>query len=231
MRLAVFAAVIFVSACASERPSSAPPPGVDFSGQWKLNAADSDDPTHLAQAANAQAAGTRTGGPGGPGGGGGGGGGGGRGGGRGGGNAAGLGNPGAIGPATPPASTLGEALRWPGKGLEIKQASGILTFTSDGKSRVCQPGTHEKKSHHHDDSGDRDALPSERDAPPPRCSWLEKTLIVQNRDSEEERPSFEEHYSLTADGQRLIETVSFKGARYNGFTASRVWDRVALSVN
>jgi len=25
--------------------------------------------------------------------------------------------------------------------------------------------------------------------------------------------------------------VSFKGARYTGFTASRVWDRVALSIN
>jgi hypothetical protein len=225
MRLAVFAAVIFLSACASERQSSAPPPGVDFSGQWKLNAADSDDPTHLAQAASGQAAGTRSGGSGGPGGQGG------RGGGRGGGNAPGLGNPGAIGPTTPSMSALGEALRWPGKGLEIKQTGGILTFTSDGKSRICQPGSGEKKSHHHDDSKDRDALPSERDAPPPRCSWLEKTLIVQSRDSEEERPSFEEHYSLTADGQRLIETVSFKGARYNGFTASRVWDRLASSIN
>jgi hypothetical protein len=127
--------------------------------------------------------------------------------------------------------TLNEALRWPGKGLEIKQTGGILTFTSDGKSRVCQPGSHEKKSHHRD-SKDSDALPSERDAPPPRCGWSDKTLIVQGSDADEERAaSFEEHYSLTTDGQRLIEMVSFKGARYNGFTASRVWDRVALSVN
>jgi hypothetical protein len=230
MRFAVFAAVIFLSACASEQQSSAPPPGVDFSGQWKLNPADSDDPTHLAQAASAQAGGARGGSSGGQGGQGGQGGG--RGGGRGGGNAPGLGNPGAIGPSTPPMSALGEALRWPGKGLEIKQAGGMLTFTSDGKSRVCQPGSHEKKSHHHDDSKDKDALPSERDAPPPRCSWSDKTLIVQGNDADEERAaSFEEHYSLTADGQRLIEMVSFKGARYTGFTASRVWDRIALSVN
>src|SRR5271165_4329535 len=220
MRLAVFAAVIFLGACAGEQQSSAPPAGVDFSGQWKLNAADSDDATHLAQAASGQGGGTRSGGAGGQGGGGGGGGRGG--GGRGGGNAPGLGNPGAIGPSTPPMSALGAALRWPGKGLEIKQAGGVLTFTSDGQSRVCQPGTHEKTSHHHDDPGDRDALPAERDAPPPRCSWSDKTLIVESRDSEEERPSFEEHYSVTADGQRLIEMVSFKGARYNGFTASRV---------
>jgi hypothetical protein len=221
MRFAVFAAVIVLSACATERQSSAPPPGVDFGGQWKLNAADSDDPTHIMQAASGQAGGARGGASGGQGG---------RGGGRGG-NAPGLGNPGAIGPATPPMSALGEALHWPGKGLKIEQAGGVLTFTSDGKTRVCQPGSREKKSHHHDDASDRDALPAEREAPPPRCSWSDKTLIVESRDSEEERPSFEEHYSITPDGQRLIEMVSFKGARYTGFTASRVWDRVALSIN
>jgi hypothetical protein len=54
---------------------------------------------------------------------------------------------------------------------------------------------------------------------------------VQSSDPDEDRPPFEEHYSITADGQRLIEMVSFKGARYTGFTASRVWDRIALSVN
>lgn len=217
MRFAVFAAVIVLSACAAERQSSAPPPGVDFGGQWKLNAADSDDPTHIMQAAS----GARGGASGAQGG---------RGGGRGG-NAPGLGNQGAIGPATPPMSTLGEALHWPGKGLKIEQAGGVLTFTSDGKTRVCQPGRREKKSRHHDDASDRDALPAERDAPPPRCSWSDKTLIVESRDSDQERPTFEEHYSVTPDGQRLVEMVSFKGTRYNGFTASRVWDRVALSIN
>ena len=124
-------------------------------------------------------------------------------------------------------SALREALRWPGKLLEIKQAGGALTFTSDGKYRVCQPGTHEKNAHHHHgDSSDRDSLPADREPPPPRCGWEEKTLIVHGGDSDEAGPPFEEHYSLTADGQRLIEMVSFKGGRYTGFTASRVWDRV-----
>jgi hypothetical protein len=217
MRFAVFAAVIALSACAADRQSSAPPPGVDFSGQWKLNAADSDDPTHLMQAASGQAAGARGGAAGGQGG---------RGGGRGGGNAPGLGNPGAIGPGTPPMSALSEALHWPGKGLKIEQSGGVLTFSSDSKSRVCQPGSRERKSRKREDASDRDALPAEREAPPPRCYWSEKTLIVQSRDSDEDRASFEEHYNLTPDGQRLIETVNFKGARYTGFTASRVWDRV-----
>ncbi|MGO9933881.1 MAG: hypothetical protein ACLPV8_19000 [Steroidobacteraceae bacterium] len=221
MRVAVLAAVIFLSACASDTQSIAPPPGVDFSGQWKLDEADSDDPTHLTQAASGQAGApgsTRSGGSGGQGGRGGGGG-------RGG-AAPGLGNPGLIGPATPSMSALSAALRWPGKRLEIKQAGAVLTFTSDGQSRVCQPRSHEKKVRHRDDSSDRDTLPSERDAPPPRCGWSDKTLIVESSETDEDRPPFEEHYSLSADGQRLIEMVGFKGARYSGFTASRVWDRV-----
>jgi hypothetical protein len=219
MRVAVLAAIFCLSACASDKMSLAPPPGVDFSGQWKLNEADSDEPTHLLQAASGQgAAGTRSGGSGGQGG---------RGGGGRGGSTPGLGNPG-IGPATPSMSALGVALRWPGKRLEIKQVGGVLTFTSDGKYRVCQP-THEKKPGHHNDLSDRDALPATRDAPPPRCGWSDKTLIVQSSDPEEDRPPFEEHYSITADGQRLIEMVSFKGGRYTGFTASRVWDRASTN--
>src|SRR5271165_4972000 len=110
MRLAVFAAIFCLSACASDKLSLAPPPGVDFSGQWKLNDADSDDPTHLMQAASGQAAApgsTRSGGSGGQGG---------RGGGRGG-APPGLGNPGAMAPVPPSMSAVGAGLRWPGKHL------------------------------------------------------------------------------------------------------------------
>jgi len=57
MRVALLAAVIFISACASDGLRLAPPSGVDFSGHWKLNPADSDDPMHLLQIANAQATG------------------------------------------------------------------------------------------------------------------------------------------------------------------------------
>src|SRR5258708_7693787 len=56
MRSAVLAAIIVLSACASDRLSLVPPSGVDFTGHWKLNEADSDDPLHLLQTANAQAA-------------------------------------------------------------------------------------------------------------------------------------------------------------------------------
>jgi hypothetical protein len=215
MRLAVFAAIIIsLSACASDRLSLAPPRGVDFTGQWKLNEADSDNPLRLQQTANEQAAGTEnTGGSGGRGG-------------RGG-RGASQGYPGLMPPATPSMGALGEAVRFPGKQLEIKQVGGVVAFTSEGKNQVCQPGEAKKKPRRHGSSSDRDApLPAERDAPPPTCGWFDKMLIVHNVDPDEGRLAFEERYTISEDGQRLVEEVSFKGGRSNGFTLSRVWDRV-----
>jgi hypothetical protein len=62
--------------------------------------------------------------------------------------------------------------------------------------------------------------------PPPRCGWSEKTLVVQEIDPDEDHPPFEEHYSLSDDGQRLVEVIDFRGGRSSGFSMSRVWDRV-----
>jgi hypothetical protein len=215
MRVALLAAVVFISACASDEMRLAPPAGVDFSGHWRLNAADSDDPMHLLQIANAQAAGAAdnsgNSGRGGRGG-------------RGGQTAGGY--TATIPPATPSVSVLAEGSRFPGKLLDIKQVGGVLTFTSTGQTRVCQPGDAKKTPRHHYDPSDRDApLPAARDAPPPKCGWLEKTLIVQSRELGEDRPPFEEHYSISEDGQRLVEEVIFRGGRSSGFTMSRVWDR------
>jgi hypothetical protein len=222
MRFAVFAAFIFLISCASDRLALAPPPGVDFTGTWKLNEAESDDPMHLTQSASNPAAagssaGGGSGGQGGPGGAGGRGG-------RGGPGAGGLGNPALMGPVVPSFGAVGEGLRWPGKLLEIKQLGGVVAFTSEGKNRICQPTDAEKKPHHHNGDSDRDALPAARDIPPPRCGWVEKTLIVESRDPDA-RPPFEERYSISEDGKRLVELVGFKGGRSNGFTMSRVWDR------
>jgi hypothetical protein len=220
MRLAVLAAITLLSSCASDRLSLAPPHGVDLSGRWKLNEADSDDPMHLLQAAQSAGASGSAQDSGGRGG---------RGGGRGG-RGGGLGAPGLMAPATPSISALSEAVHFPGKQLEVRQVGGIVAFTSDGNNRVCQPEEGKKASehHHHRAASDRDApLPAARDIPPPRCGWSEKTLIVRSGESGEDRPPFEEHYSISEDGQRLIEEVSFRGGRSNGFILSRVWDRVA----
>jgi hypothetical protein len=212
MRVALLAAVVFISACASDGLSWTPPPGVDFSGHWKLNVADSDDPMHLLQIANAQAAAaadnSANSGRGGRGG-------------RGG-----AGYPSLVPPATPSVAALAEASRFPGKQVDIKQAGGVLTFTSSGQTRVCQPGEAKKTPRQHVNASDRDApLPAARDTPPPKCGWLEKTLIVRSTERDEDRPPFDEHYTISEDGQRLVEEVNFRGGRSNGFTMSRVWDR------
>src|SRR5216683_4558093 len=224
MRLVVVVTVMCLAACASEKLQQAPPAGVDFSGRWKLNDADSDDPQRLIQAQiNGPAKGQST-----SGGGSGGGRGGRQGGGRGGAGGVVPGGPG--GPVMPPVSVMSDGLRWPGKQLEIKQVAGVVAFTSDGINRVCQPMDAGKAHRHHGgDSDSRDGGPPGRgaqrpgrDPPSPHCGWAEKTLIVQSGDPDDERPPFEEHYSLSDDGQRLIEVVAFRGGRSSGFTMSRV---------
>ncbi len=211
MRAALILAVILLSACADDGLRPAPPAGVDFSGHWQLNEAESDDPQHLVQTGAlstqraAQAGGGGTG--------------------RGGGGGAPAAYGGYAGPPAPPMMVMGEGLRWPGKRLEVKQVDGVVAFTSDGRNRVCQPGE-AKPRHHAESSGRDDRLPAGRDPPPPRCGWSEKTLIVQSGDPDDDRAPFEEHYSISEDNQRLVELVSFRGGSSNGFTMSRVWDRV-----
>ncbi len=209
MRVAILATLVLLGGCASDGLKLAPPPGVDFSGHWKLNPADSDDPMHLLQIANGQAPGN-AGGSGGRGG-------------HGGGGGQGA-YPVATPPATPSVGVLGGSLRWPGKQLEVHQVGGVVTFTSEGKNRICQP-SNEKKGARHGDSSDRDVMPSAREAPAPTCGWLDKTLIITTRDRDDDLPPFEERYSVSQDGQRLVEEVAFKSGRSAGFVMSRVWDK------
>jgi hypothetical protein len=211
MRFVLFLAMLSLAACANEKLNQAPPAGVDFSGRWSLNAADSDDPQHLVQAqSDTPSPAAQSGAP--------------QGGSRGrrGGGAGDMNNVGApSGGLMPPVSALGDGLRWPGKQLEIKQVAGVVAFSSDGYNRVCEPQMGRLHRHH---AGDRGGG-SGRDAPPPRCGWLDKTLIVQGGDPDDDHAPFEEQYSLSEDGRRLVEVVSFKGGRSSGFTMSRVWDR------
>ena len=229
MRILPALALLCMTACASDKLATAPPAGVDLSGHWKLNEADSDDPQRLLLAQNAAASqdpSSGQGGSGGPGGRGGR-----QGGGRGGPGGLGMGGP--LGPAMPSVSAMSEGLRWPGKQLEIKQVAGVVAFTSNGGSVICQPMDGERPHGHHSGGADhggassgRDAPSRSREAPPPRCGWADKTLIVQSGESEEDRPPFDQLFSLSDDGRRLVELVGFKGGRSSGFTMSRVWDRV-----
>jgi hypothetical protein len=219
MRAAIAVVVVLLSSCATDQLSVNPPPGVDFSGKWKLNEADSDDPLHLMQAQNAASSKTQENNDGTGGGGG-------RSGRRGSRGAGGGPGTGYAGPPAPPLGAMSAPLRWPGKNVEVKQVAGVVAFTSDGRNRVCQPNS-EKKTHVKPDPRDRESMPAGRDAQASVCGWQESTLVVTGGDPDEERPSYEEHYELSEDRQRLVETVVFKGGRSNGYTLSRVWDRVA----
>jgi hypothetical protein len=222
MRVILCLVLGLLAGCADEEFAVAPPAGVDLSGHWKLNVADSDDPQRVGGALASE---TRTAGPGaggtsggrrgrgggGAGGGGPGGGGTGGGGTGGGGTGGGGGGPGFGVPDALSVSALGEVLRWPGSDLEIKQLGGVAAFTSNDDNRVYQPGK---------------ANPKKRKRGPRQVvGWSGATLVVQV-EPDDDRPPFEEHYNLTADGQRLVQLIVVKGGRISGFTMSRVWDRV-----
>jgi len=99
--------------------------------------------------------------------------------------------------------------------------------------RIYRPVAAALKPHHRrkppDDEGrgqGRDVPPRDRGGAPAACGWEDKTLVIQAGESDEDQPPFEQRYSLSEDGQRLIEVVGFKGGRSGGFTLSRVWDRI-----
>ena len=229
MRVALLVALMCLAACASEKLALAPPSGVDFTGHWKLDEADSDDPLRVVQSQTADTGPGASGTSGSSGGrrGQGGRGQGGRGGAPGGGYGA-----GAPAPPPPGVGTLNEALKWPGKELEIKQVAGVVAVTSAGASRVFQPVVADGNMRRHRKPPDNDDAPRDRDmharddGPPPVCGWDGKTLVVQSGAADDDHPPFEERYSISEDGHRLIEVVGFKSSRSQGFTVSRVWERV-----
>ena len=212
MRLFGVLAAVGLTACAGEKLAQAPPAHVDFTGRWTLNVADSDAPQRLIQAQFDSPGAGQSGAPAGGSGG--------RSSRQGGREVAGGTNlAGPFGAAMPSVSAMSEGLRWPGKQLDIQQVAGVVAFSSDGASRVCQPADGRQAQRA---SGRQ---PRARDVRPPRCGWTDKTLIVQGGDPDEEHPPYEEQYRLSQDGQRLIEVVTFKSGRSRGFTMSRVWDR------
>jgi hypothetical protein len=227
MRVALGFSLLLLAGCATERLALVPSPRVDLSGRWKLNEADSDDPQRVALSQSAGPAGGAPGATGGQGGRGG------RGGSRGGAGAAGGYGGGPAGPAMPGVNALSDGLRWPGKELEIKQDAGIVTIASMGIRESYRPSAADKSSPparpKGDEPGDRGRDPrrDRRDGPPPACGWDGSTLVVQAENPDDDHPPFEERYSLSEDGSRLIEVVAFKGGRSGGFTVSRVWERVA----
>jgi len=204
MRIAMLAGACILAACASDRLAIAPPSGVDLSGHWTLDEADSDDTQRLLQSQLAAATANASGSGQAPAG-------------RRGARGAGPTTP--LGPVMPPVSVLDEGLRWPGKDVSIRQSGTVVTFSSGASVRDCQVTPAKAPAH-------PAATRGRGDAPPPRCGWDQGTLVVQSGEPEEDRPPYEQRFSVSSDGQRLIEVITFKGGRSEGFTASRVWNRV-----
>jgi hypothetical protein len=201
MRIAVLVSVCLFVGCAGERLATAPPAGVDLSGYWKLDEAESDDAQRLMQSQLTAATATNGSGQSGS---------------SGRRRQGAAGPQGPLGPVMPSVALLAEGLRWPGKNLSIKQGGGSIEFSGDGSVRQCS--THEVKARPSPSRG-------RGDAPPPRCGWDDKTLVVESGEADEDRPPYDQRFSLSTDGERLIEVVTFKSGASRGFTASRVWDR------
>jgi len=202
MRIAMLAGACILAACATNGLAPAPPSGVDLSGHWTLDEADSDDAQRLQEsqlkAATQNASGSgqtsrRRGA---------------------------VGPTAAVGPVMPPLLVLDEGLRWPGKNVSIKQSGAVVTFSSGGAVRDCQLKPTKAPTH-----SPETATRGRGDAPPPRCGWDQGTLVVQSGEPEEEHPPYEQRFSLSPDRQQLVEVILFKGGRSDGFSASRVWNR------
>jgi hypothetical protein len=202
MRIAMLAGACILAACASNGLAPAPPPGVDLSGHWTLDEADSDDAQRLQQsqlkAATQSASGS----------------------GQASGRRGAVGPTAAMGPVMPPLLVLDEGLRWPGKDVSIKQSGAVVTFASGGSVRDCQLKPIKPPAH-----SPGVATRGRGDAPPPRCGWDQGTLVVQSGEPEEDHPPYEQRFSLAQDGRQLVEVILFKGGRSDGFSASRVWNR------
>jgi hypothetical protein len=207
MRIALWMGLCLLAGCASDRLASTAPAGVDLSGSWKLNEAESDDAQRLMQsqlaaatqnaAANGQSGSNRR-------------------------SRNAVAPQGPMGPVMPSVAILDEGLRWPGRNLTIKQAAGVVTFSADGTVRDCN--TRETKN-----TRAPEHSRGRGDAPPPKSGWDDKALVVESGEQDEGHPPYDQRFTLSSEGDRLVEVVTFRGGASSGFTASRVWDRSPAS--
>lgn len=206
MRCAYLMGMLILAGCASDKLATSPPAGVNFAGRWQLNLADSDDPQRVLAAqlggvtANGATPTRRQ-------------------------PVSSQSTRGLLAPMTPGVAALDESLRWPGRTVTIQQTGGVVTFDSDGGVRVCRPGAEHQRPKA-DPSHGRENM-GRGDVPPPVCGWDERTLVVQSADPEDAHPPYEQRFSMSEDGTRLVELVLFKNGRSAGYTATREWERQA----
>jgi hypothetical protein len=206
MRATFLLLITLAAGCATQSDLAlSPPPGVDLSGHWRLNVADSDDPLRLAQAMASGNASSQDQGPAGSQ----------RGRRRGSDPGAQMAMPQPVSIST---AVMADLLHWPGTQVEIRQDGGVVTFNSDGDSRLYQPAAGAKNSAGHAGKKGR------RSEAPPHCGWLGASLVV-HIEPEDNQPGFDAQYRVSDDGARLLQLITLQGGRLTGFTMSRVWDR------
>ena len=201
MRITLTLMFALIAGCAVQPVlDPVPPAGVDLSGHWRLNVADSDDPLRIPRslAANTPGSGQQRG------------------------RSSRNGGQGMQGAALPavaiPTALVADVLRWPGAEVEIHQEGGSASFTSDGDSRLYQPATAARSA------AARNSRRGRRSAEPATCGWSGHSLVV-HLDAEEDQPGYEARYRLSDDGSRLLQVITLQGGRLTGFTLSRVWER------
>ena len=102
---------------------------------------------------------------------------------------------------------LDEGLRWPGKEVSIKQSGTVVTFSSGGSVRDCQLKAAKAAG------ASRRGDPRTRRCAAAALRLGSGTLVVQSGEPEEDHPPYEQRFSVSPDGQRLVEVVLFKGGR------------------
>ena len=215
MRSVWIIAALLIAGCAHERLAASPPPGVDLSGHWRLNAAESDDPQRLvgllAGFGDAAAPDAPSGdGPGGAD--------------RRGGDEDGAGprgggrEAGANAAAAPISiGALAVAMQWPGTDLVIRQVGGVAAFSSGGTSRVYQPETATRAQQRAARGRGRRAAQS--------CGWSDGALLV-SATPDDDGPPLQLRYALSANRRRLVETIRRSGGAGRAIELIRVWDRL-----
>jgi hypothetical protein len=198
MRITLVLLIALIAGCATDPGlDPAPPPGVDLSGHWRLNVADSDDPLRIPQSIGGaspgvgqrSARGSRN---------------------------SGSNSPGPVAlPVPVPTSLVADLLRWPGSEIAVRQEGGTVTLDSGGDSRIYQPAS--GRSRPVPKRGRRSTIPA-------TCGWSGASLVVRV-DADDDQPGYEVRYRLSDDGDRLLQVITMQSGRLSGFTLSRVWDR------
>lgn len=191
--------IVAVQGCA-DRLALRAPTGVDLSGTWHLNKADSDDPINVMQS---QMAALGAGAPGFP---------------PGGGPPGGRPPPGGfaggapVGPRIDPAA-LQRALNWPRETLVIRQQDASIEFDSDGQQRLLRPASRPCVS-----------VPTPRGVVAASCGWSQRSLVIKAESRRRSAPI--EKYALSEDGRRLIQTLLLKGGPGGELKLTRSFDAV-----